>query len=158
MPSPHVPVAIALGSNLGDRRGHLEWAVSHLSRLVTDLRLSAVFETEPHDVPDVQPPYLNAVITGTTTTAPRELLSYLHVLERKRGRTRNAFRAARTLDIDLILYGDEVITEPGLEVPHPRFRDRRFVLEPLAALAPEMRDPVTGKTVGELLSGLGRRG
>ena len=150
-PSMPIPVAIALGSNLGDRRGHLEWAVTHLTHVVADLRLSAVFETEPVDVPDIQPPYLNAVVTGTTTTPARELLTHLQILERRRGRTRTSFRGARTLDLDLILYGDEVVTDEGLEVPHPRFRERLFVLEPLAALAPDMRDPVTGKTVRELL-------
>jgi 2-amino-4-hydroxy-6-hydroxymethyldihydropteridine diphosphokinase len=159
--SPHTQtnttVAIALGSNLGDRRGHLEWAVLHLSHVIADLTLSTVFETEPVDVPDVQPPYLNAVMVGNTMMPAPELLGHLQVLERKRGRTRTSFRGARTLDLDLILYGDEVISDQGLEVPHPRFRERRFVLEPLASLAPEMRDPVTGKTVAELLATLEHR-
>lgn len=150
MPSA-VPVAIALGSNLGDRRGHIEWAALHLSRLLTDLRLSAVFETEPVGVPDIQPPYLNAVLVGATMMAGRDLLDLLMVLERRRGRTRTSYRGARTLDLDLILYGDDVIDAEGLTVPHPRFRDRLFVLQPLADLAPAMRDPVTGKTVQELL-------
>jgi 2-amino-4-hydroxy-6-hydroxymethyldihydropteridine diphosphokinase len=154
---PNTPVAIALGSNLGDRRGHLEWAVLHLSHAVSDLRLSTVFETEPMDVPDVQPPYLNAAIVGNTRMSARDLLEHLQVLERKRGRTRTSFRGARTLDLDLILYGDEVINDHGLEVPHPRFRERRFVLEPLASLAPDMRDPVTGKTLAELLATLEHR-
>jgi 2-amino-4-hydroxy-6-hydroxymethyldihydropteridine diphosphokinase len=149
MPSA-VPAAIALGSNLGDRLGHIEWAVLHLSSLLTDIRLSSVFETEPVDVPDIQPPYLNAVVVGTATIGARELLDQLMALERRRGRTRVSYRGARTLDLDLILYGSEVIDEGGVVVPHPRFRERRFVLEPLAILAPDMRDPVSGKTVREL--------
>ncbi len=157
MASP-APVAIALGSNLGDRRGHIEWAVLHLARVISDLRLSAVFETEPVDVPDIQPPYLNAVVVGSSTLGPRDLLEHLMVLERRRGRTRVSYRGARTLDLDLILYAGEIIDEDGVVVPHPRFRERRFVLEPLAALAPGMRDPVTGKTVKELFEQVAPRG
>jgi 2-amino-4-hydroxy-6-hydroxymethyldihydropteridine diphosphokinase len=148
--SPPVFVAVALGSNLGDRRAHLSWAVDRLGALVQDLRLSSTLETEPVDVPDAQPPYLNAVVTGVTSLAPDTLLHALLELEQQRGRTRTSMRAARTLDLDLILYGDAVIDEPGLIVPHPRFRERRFVLEPLAEVAADWRDPVTGKTVGEL--------
>jgi 2-amino-4-hydroxy-6-hydroxymethyldihydropteridine diphosphokinase len=147
-------VAIALGSNLGDRRGHLDWALGQLADLLSDQQVSAVFETEPHQVPDTQPPYLNAVVVGTTTIPAHALLDQLHTLEQKRGRTRTGFRAARTLDLDLILYGDQVITAPQVHVPHPRFRERRFVLEPLVSIAPEMKDPLTGRTMAELLADL----
>jgi 2-amino-4-hydroxy-6-hydroxymethyldihydropteridine diphosphokinase len=144
------PVFIALGSNLGDRRGHLDWAVEQLGRRLSGLRLSRITESAPVDVPDVQPDYLNAVATGQTSMTPRELLEWLLTLETERGRVRQARRSARTLDLDLIFYGSEAIDEPGLLVPHPRFRERRFVLEPLAELAPDFVDPVTGKTMEEL--------
>jgi 2-amino-4-hydroxy-6-hydroxymethyldihydropteridine diphosphokinase len=147
-----VLAAIALGSNLGDRHAHLDWAVSALATILGDLRVSPIFETEPVGVPDVQPPYLNAVVVGTPLPPPEDLLRQLLALEERRGRRRTAYRGARTLDLDLILYGDAVIHDDGIVVPHPRFRERMFVLEPLAAVAPEMRDPVTGRTVAELLA------
>ena len=149
-----VPVAIALGSNLGDRRAHLTFAVEQIAGLLDDLRLSPVIETEPAGVDEPQPPYLNAAVTGTTTLGAAELLEALLHIERERGRTRPAPRAPRTLDLDLILYGDRVVDRDGLTVPHPRFRERRFVLEPLAGLAGEWVDPVTGLTVSELLGAL----
>jgi 2-amino-4-hydroxy-6-hydroxymethyldihydropteridine diphosphokinase len=150
-------VAIALGSNLGDRRAHLEWAVDELSRLMTNLRVSAIRETEPEDVPTPQPPYLNAVVVGETAVPAPDLLRILLDLERRQGRERMSVRAPRTLDLDLVLYGDAVIDAPGLTVPHPRFRQREFVLEPLAELAPAWIDPVTGRTMSELLDDLRRR-
>ena len=147
-------IAISLGSNLGDRRAHLEWAVSRLAGVLGPLRVSSVIETEPVDVPSPQPPYLNAVAVGETTMAADEVIALLLRMERERGRERLAPKAPRTLDLDLILYGDVVLDSPPLVLPHPRFRERRFVLEPLAEVAPEWRDPVTGKTVGELLGEL----
>ncbi len=147
--------AIALGSNLGDRRGHLDWAIDRLRASLANLRVSPFFDTEPVDVPDAQPRYLNAVVVGDTDVAPEILLDTLRRLEDERGRDRPSCRAARTLDLDLIFYGDQVIRTVALEVPHPRFRTRRFVLEPLATLAPEWRDPISGLTVGELLGECG---
>lgn len=146
-----VVVAIALGSNLGDRRANLDCAVDRLRALLQPLRVSPVLETAPFDVPDDQPPYLNAVVVGETTLEPDALMAELQKIEHDRGRERRSFRAARTLDVDLILYGDQIIQTPGLEIPHPRFRDREFVLGPLAEIAPEMVDPVTGLTVARLL-------
>ncbi len=147
-------VALSLGSNLGDRRGHLTWAVAQLGRILSNLRASSFIETEPLDVPDVQPPYLNAAVVGECALPPDVLLERLLALERLAGRERTGYRAARTLDLDLILYGDFVTDADGLTVPHPRFRERAFVLEPLAEIAPELRDPVTGKTVMKILEGL----
>lgn len=144
-------VAIALGSNLGDRRAHLTWAVDQLREVIDNLQVSTIIETDPVGVSTPQPAYLNAVVTGQSTLSPGELLGLLLELEDDRGRDRPHWRAPRTLDLDLILYGSCVIADEGMEVPHPRFRERRFVLEPLAALAPDARDPVTGKTVRELL-------
>jgi 2-amino-4-hydroxy-6-hydroxymethyldihydropteridine diphosphokinase len=144
-------VAIALGSNLGDRRGHLDWAIDQLRDLLHDLQVSTISETDPLGVSDTQPLYLNAVVTGQSTLGPGELLGLLLDLEDERGRERPHWRAPRTLDLDLILHGSHVIADEGVEVPHPRFRDRRFVLEPLCEIAPDARDPVTGKTVRQLL-------
>jgi 2-amino-4-hydroxy-6-hydroxymethyldihydropteridine diphosphokinase len=143
-------VAVALGSNLGDRRSHLEFAVSRLREFLQHLRISSFIDTEPVDVPDPQPRYLNAVVVGETSLPAEEVLSRLLAIERERGRERPSLRAARTLDLDLILYGDLVASTPALEIPHPRFRERAFVLGPLAEVAPEIVDPVTGQTMKEL--------
>ena len=147
-------VGIALGSNLGDRQSHLDSAVASLSDVLADLRVSGVFETEPVDVVGPQGPFLNAAVAGVFDGTARELLATLLTLERQHGRERPHPGAARTLDLDVIFFGEERVEEPGLVVPHPRFRDRRFVLEPLADVAPDWRDPVTGLTVAELLSRL----
>jgi 2-amino-4-hydroxy-6-hydroxymethyldihydropteridine diphosphokinase len=148
------PVAIALGSNLGDRRSHIDFALHQLAVHISDLRASTVRETEPFDVPGPQPAYLNAVVVGTTELSPQALMGELMVIERRRHRRRPAPRAPRTLDLDLILFGDEVIGTPSLTVPHARFRERRFVLEPLVELTPDWKDPVSGKKIKELLAEL----
>ena len=147
-------VAVALGSNLGERRGHLEYAIAALRRDLTSLTASSFIETEPAGVEPGQPLYLNAAVVGMTQLSPRELLDRLLGIERERGRERPYAMAPRTLDLDLILYDGEVVDEPGLSIPHPRFREREFVLAPLAEIAPEMVDPVTGRTVKELYSEL----
>ena len=149
-----VRIAIALGSNLGDRDAHLTSAIDQLTHVVTGLRASSFIETDPVDVDEPQPPYLNAVVVGETDLPPRALLDRLLAIERAHGRARPSFRAARTLDLDVILYGHAVLHEDGLDVPHPRFRARRFVLAPLAEVARDWIDPVTGKTMGELLAQL----
>ena len=154
MPQVPTTVAIALGSNLGDRDAHLRFAVSRLGALVSGLRVSRWYETDPVGV-GPQPRFLNGAVVGDTIRSPRELLDELLAIERARGRERPFPGAARSLDLDLVLFGDVTLKEPGLELPHPRFRDRRFVLEPLAEIAPELRDPVTGRTVGELWLGCG---
>jgi 2-amino-4-hydroxy-6-hydroxymethyldihydropteridine diphosphokinase len=143
--------AIGLGSNLGDRRAHLDYAVSRLRRVLDRLAVSRYYETVPVGVIGPQPLYLNAAAVGVTALAPRELLAALLAVERERGRERPHASAARTLDLDLLLFDDAIIDEPGLTVPHPRFRERRFVLEPLAQLAPDWIDPVTGRPVRALL-------
>jgi 2-amino-4-hydroxy-6-hydroxymethyldihydropteridine diphosphokinase len=147
-------VGIALGSNLGDRRSHLDSAVASLGAVLTGLRVSGVFETDPVDVVGSQGPFLNAAVAGEFEGTARGLLATLLTLERQHGRERPHAGAARTLDLDLIFFGAARVNEPGLVVPHPRFRERRFVLEPLAEVAPDWRDPVTGLTVAELLSRL----
>jgi 2-amino-4-hydroxy-6-hydroxymethyldihydropteridine diphosphokinase len=147
-------VAIALGSNVGDRHGYLRSAAGALRDVVSSLRVSRFYETAPVGVGD-QPMFLNAAAVGETALPARELLARLLAIERQFGRARPHPGAARTLDLDLILYGDSVIDEPpGLVVPHPRFRERRFVLEPLADIASDWIDPVTGRTMARLLDDL----
>jgi len=145
-------VAIALGSNVGDRRAHLDYAVTALRALLTNVAVSRYYDTVPVGVSGPQAMFLNAAAVGESGLAPRALLEALLAIEQERGRERPYLNAPRTLDLDLILAGDTVVEEPGLVLPHPRFRERRFVLEPLAAVAPDLRDPVSGKTVAELLS------
>jgi 2-amino-4-hydroxy-6-hydroxymethyldihydropteridine diphosphokinase len=149
-----VPVAIALGSNLGDRREHLAYGVRAIAQHLSNPRASAFIDTVAVDVAPDHPRYLNGAVVGTTTLSPRELIDRLMAIEKERGRQRPFPMAPRTLDLDLILYGSRIIDEPGLTVPHPRFRARRFVLAPLAEIAPEWRDPISGLTVAELLRGL----
>ena len=150
------PVAIALGSNLGDRVAHLTFAIGRLRAFVQDLRVSPFLETAPVDVPDEQPLYLNAVVVGETSLSADDLLGRILDIERERGRERSFPGAARTLDLDLILYGDTIESSESMGVPHPRFREREFVLKPLAEIAPQMIDPVTGRTVRDLLDELSR--
>ena len=146
-------VAIALGSNLGDRNAHIQFAIARLRTLLRDLRISPVIETDPVDVPDRQPPYLNAVAVGETDLEPNELLDQLLAIERERGRERKSDKAARTLDLDIILYGDRIIHTSTLDVPHPRFRERAFVVSLLAGLEPAWIDPVTKRSLSSLSSG-----
>jgi 2-amino-4-hydroxy-6-hydroxymethyldihydropteridine diphosphokinase len=147
--------AIGLGSNLGDRAAHLNHAISRLRSAMPGLRVSRFFETEPVGAPGPQPQFLNAAAAGETALSARALLDALLAIERERDRARPYQNAPRTLDLDLVLYGDSVIDEADLVVPHPRFRERRFVLEPLAEIAPDLRDPVTGLTVKQLLQRAG---
>ena len=147
-----VPVAIALGSNLGDRDALLDEAEERLSVLLSGAVASGRYETTPVGGPPDAPLYLNEVVVGTTQLSPRALLEALMAIERAAGRERPFVNAPRTLDLDLILYGDFVIDEPGLQVPHPRFRERLFVLQPLTDVAADWVDPVSGKSVAELRS------
>jgi 2-amino-4-hydroxy-6-hydroxymethyldihydropteridine diphosphokinase len=150
-----VVAAIALGSNLSDRRAHLDFAISQVRLLLHDLNVSRYHETDPVGVSVQQPRFLNAVAVGNAAMGARDLLDALLAIERARDRQRPYANAPRTLDLDLVLFGDAVIDEPGLIVPHPRFRERRFVLEPLVEIAAGLRDPVTGLTVVELLQRVG---
>jgi 2-amino-4-hydroxy-6-hydroxymethyldihydropteridine diphosphokinase len=146
-----VLAAVAIGSNLGDRNAHLDHAISRLGDILDGLRVSRFYDTVPVGARGPQPLYLNAAAVGVTTMTAREVLGTLLAIEQERGRERPYQNAPRSLDLDLILFGDSVIDEPGLIVPHPRFRERRFVLEPLAEIAPDLQDPVTGLTVAALL-------
>lgn len=150
-------VVVAFGSNLGDRRSAILSAAAEVGRMLSNFRLSPLIETLPVG-PGLEgdPLYLNAVGVGESPASARELLARLLAIEAAAGRTRPHPGAPRVIDLDLILAGDEVIDEPDLKVPHPRFRERGFVLEPLASLAPDLRDPVSGMTVDMLLRKLGR--
>jgi 2-amino-4-hydroxy-6-hydroxymethyldihydropteridine diphosphokinase len=132
---------------------HLRFAAVRLQELLSDLRLSRLYDTAPVGVIS-QPRFLNAAAVGVADLPPDELLARLLAIESERGRERPFAGAPRTLDLDLILYGDRVVNEPDVTIPHPRFRERRFVLEPLVEIAPDMRDPMTGKTMRELFDAL----
>jgi 2-amino-4-hydroxy-6-hydroxymethyldihydropteridine diphosphokinase len=141
---------LGLGSNMGDRRAHLAWAVHRLAEETRLTGLSSVWETEPVGFVD-QPPFLNLVVRVATEREPDALLELAHRIEVERGRERTFRNAPRTLDIDLLLLGDRRVDRPGLTLPHPRMRDRWFVLAPLLELEPELRDPVTGERYQDLL-------
>ena len=148
--------AIAIGSNLGDREAHVAFALRRLGALLGNVRASSSYETAPEGVEGEQPAFLNAAAIGETHLSAREVLDALLAMEAERGRQRPFARAPRTLDLDLVLFGDEIVDEPGLTIPHPRFRERRFVLEPLAEIAPGLRDPASHKSIAELLDELTR--
>ena len=144
-------VVVAFGSNLGDRHRHIVDAAQRVAALLSGFRLSSIVETAPVGAGlEEDPPYLNAVGVGETSMAPREILDALRGIEAAARRTRSYPGAPRTLDLDLILAGDHVVDEADLQVPHPRFRDRLFVLDPLVELAPDLTDPVTRLTIREL--------
>ena len=146
------PVAVALGSNLGDRRANLVAAAAELSRLLDPFTLSSIIENPAAgEGTEHDPPFLNAAGVGRSAMAAGDLVRALLSIERALGRTRPRLNAPRTIDLDLILAGTDIVSEPDIWVPHPRFRERLFVLQPLAEIAPEMLDPVTGLTVRELL-------
>jgi 2-amino-4-hydroxy-6-hydroxymethyldihydropteridine diphosphokinase len=151
-----VRAAIALGSNLGDRRAALQGAATLLASRLHELIVSEFIETAPEGV-GPQPAFLNAAAVGGWSGDARSLLNLLLALEQAAGRERPYPGAPRTLDLDLILFGTAVIDEPGLTVPHPRFRERRFVLEPLSRIAPGILDPVTGLTAAALWRSLQER-
>jgi 2-amino-4-hydroxy-6-hydroxymethyldihydropteridine diphosphokinase len=144
---------VGLGSNLGDREATLRRAVEELAAIpATEVRaVSAFRETDPVGIRD-QPRFLNGAVELATELAPRALLEELLGIERRLGRDRTGVPAGgpRTLDLDLLLYGEERIDEPGLSVPHPRLHERRFALEPLADLAPAVDVPGKGQVQGLL--------
>jgi 2-amino-4-hydroxy-6-hydroxymethyldihydropteridine diphosphokinase len=151
---PMISALIGLGSNLGDRAANLAAAIDRLRAApgIRGLRASRAIETAPVGDPAGGPlggPYLNAVAEVFTDLDPRALLGLCLSIEEGLGRTRPYPGAPRTIDLDILLYGDRVVDEPGLIVPHPRMLDRRFVLEPLAEIAPDRRHPITGRTALE---------
>ncbi len=150
---------IGLGSNLGDRKATLDEAVAALieSPSVVVEAVSTYRQTKPIGGPEGQGLFLNAAARVRTTLGPRALLSRLHQVEHQAGRVRDVRWGARTLDLDLLLYGCKYLNEPDLKLPHPRLGLRRFVLEPLAEIAPTIVDVVSKQTVAGLLANLDRR-
>ncbi|SRR5581483_4254771 len=147
-------VYLGLGSNIGDRAGTLQAAIDELrSGGVNVARVSPVYETEPMDMPN-QAWFLNLVVEGETDLFPMQLLARIGKIEWKLGRRRGIPKGPRTIDIDILLFGAAVIRSAALTVPHPRLAQRRFVLQPLADLAPELREPVSRKTIRDLLAGV----
>ena len=140
-------VFLGLGSNLGDRAKNLSEARQRLQ----PVRASSIYETEPRDVPN-QPWFLNQVIEIETDLLPRRLLSRIQKIEREMGRKRIVAKGPRLIDIDILFFAEAAVHTPDLEIPHPRIAERRFVLEPLAELAPDFRHPATRETIREMLT------
>ena len=142
---------LGLGSNLGDRLANLADAITRLADdRVRVMRTSSVWETEPRDVPD-QPWFLNQVVEIETDLFPRQLFQKIQRIEREMGRRKRMPKGPRLIDLDILLYGNAQVKSAELEIPHPRMTDRRFVLAPLAELAPDLRHPILKRTMRDML-------
>lgn len=150
----HKTVYLSLGSNLGDRDENLRTAITRLSDFGNVAVVSSFYETEPVDVPAQQPWFLNCAVKFETEKMPRQLMSAILTLEQGMGRQRRQNKGPRTIDIDVLLFGSSIIELPSLTVPHPRMHQRRFVLDPLAEIAPDTRHPVFKRTMRELRDAL----
>jgi len=147
-------VFLGLGSNLGDRRARIKEGIVSLEKGgVGILRRASLYQTEPVGIGD-QPWFLNTVVAGDTALPPHRLLELCKRIERREGRRRTVRFGPRVLDIDILLYRDLVLREEGLEIPHPRMHERRFVLVPLLEIAPAIKDPRDGRTYAAILAGL----
>ena len=144
---------LGLGSNLGDRRANIERGLAMLGRLGVVAAVSSIRETLPEGF-SRQPTFLNAACRMWTSLDPFELLAKVQAVERAMGRHRAFPNAPRTLDIDILVFGHVVLEAPHLALPHPRLRERRFALEPLSEIAPELKHPFTGESIAQMLSRL----
>jgi len=149
----HKVVYLSLGSNLGDREANLRDAIERLRGVGNPIAISSFYETEPIDVVS-QPWFLNCAVKLDTEKMPRQLIAAILSLEQEMGRLRKQQKAPRTIDIDILLFGSSIIDIPSLTIPHPRMHERRFVLEPLAEIAPDARHPVFKRTIRELREAL----
>jgi 2-amino-4-hydroxy-6-hydroxymethyldihydropteridine diphosphokinase len=149
---PHL-VYLSLGSNLGDREAQLQEVIRRLESTGTLRSVSSIYETEPVEFTD-QPQFLNCAVALETSSTPEQLMLQLLTIEKAMGRQRIQKKGPRTIDLDILLFEDEVIATPVLTIPHPAMQYRRFVLEPLAEVAPDAMHPVLRKTVRELLEEL----
>ncbi len=149
----HKLVFLSLGSNLGERSANLQQAISRLAGLGEVSAVSSFYETEPVELA-AQPWFLNCAVKLDTEKMPRQLLSGILDLEQQMGRRRTQAKGPRAIDIDILLFGNSVIEARGLVIPHPAMHQRRFVLEPLAEIAPEVRHPVFKRTIRELRDAL----
>ena len=146
-------VIIALGTNIGDRVANLDTALSALAMLFNDVEPSPIYESAPRYVTD-QPRFLNMVARGDTELRAPALLTKLKALEVNMGRQPSILNGPRLIDLDIVYFGAAIIDTPALTVPHPRLRERAFVLRPLADIDSNWRDPVTGATVRDMLAAL----
>jgi 2-amino-4-hydroxy-6-hydroxymethyldihydropteridine diphosphokinase len=146
-------VYLSLGSNLGDRSANLRAAIERLGEAGAIRAVSGFYETEPVELRD-QPWFLNCVVALETSDSPEALLQRALAIEQEMGRLRMKDKGPRSIDIDILLFGDRVVEERGLKIPHPAMHQRRFVLEPLAEIAPEALHPLLRKTARELLADL----
>lgn len=144
---------LSLGSNMGDRAANLRAAIRLLDKAGPLRAVSALYETQPVEVPD-QSWFLNCVAALESNIPPRELLKFVLSIEASMGRLRLREKGPRKIDIDVLLFGDRIVEEPGLKIPHPAMHQRRFVLEPLVEIAPDALHPVLKRTARELLSAL----